>query len=316
MKILFHENQLGERGTSVALYDYALYARSILNIDPIICYNARAEHNNESAINKFKSEFEVIGYEDFSEVDIIAEKNNAEYFYAIKYGTIDNIQIKSAKNLMHSVYCADASQYHGDRYATVSEWQSALTDYKVPYVPHMINLPDIEENFRKELGIPEDHIVFGRHGGIDTFDVPFVNYSIAEFLDKRQDVWFLLMNTPAEIRHDRCLYFDINVDLTFKTKFINTCDIMIHGGFRGETFGISILEFATRNKQIITFDNYVGGRNHHLYLKDNYHLYSNKEQLDSIFNSIGKENQFDTLYLNDMFSPQVVMSKFQQVFLS
>ncbi len=312
MKIIFHENQIGERGTSVALYDYAFYAREFFDVEPIIVYNRNAEHNNEAAIKKFKDEFEVIGYDSFSEVD----KISSEYFYAIKFGTIDDILKRNSINLMHSVYCADASQYHGDRYATVSEWQSRLTNYQVPYVPHMINLPNDNGDFREQLGIPKDHIVFGRHGGIDTFDVPFVNQSIAEFLDKRPDVWFLLMNTPMEIKHDRCLYFDINVDLLFKTRFINTCDIMIHGGFRGETFGISVLEFATKNKQIIAFDNYVGGRNHHLYLKDNYFLYANKEDLDSIFNNIEKKNPFDTTYLNDMFSPRAVMDKFKQVFLS
>lgn len=316
MKILFHENQIGERGTSVALYDYAFYAREIFNIDPIICYKKNAEHNNLNAIKKFENQFQVIGYEDFFEVDGIVDRLDVEYFYAIKYGTIDNIQTKNAKNLIHSVYCADASQFHGDRYATVSEWQSALTEYKVPYVPHMINLPIIEDDFRRQLNIPQDHIVFGRHGGIDTFDVPFVNYSIAEVLEKKDNVWFLLMNTPKEIKHERCLYFDINVDLTFKTKFINTCDVMIHGGFRGETFGISILEFATRNKQIITFDNYIGGRNHHLYLKNNYYLYKNKEQLDSTLFDIKKENPFNTKSLNDIFSPTSVMEKFKSVFLS
>lgn len=316
MKILFHENQLGERGTSVALYDYAFYSRKFFDVEPIICYNKCAEHNNDNAIEKFKSEFEVIGYEDFSEVDKIIEKYGSEYFYAIKYGIIDGILAKEAKNLMHSVYCADESQYHGDKYATVSEWQSSLTDYKVPYVPHMINLPDTEENLRSQLGIPDEHIVFGRYGGIDTFDVPFINKSIAEILEKRDDVWFLLMNTPKEINHNRCVYFDINVDLEFKSKFINTCDKMIHGGLRGETFGISILEFATRNKQIITFDNKVGGRNHHLYLRYNYSLYSNKKELDAIFKGIKKYNPFDTLYLNEMFSPKVVMDKFHEVFLS
>lgn len=316
MKILFHDNQIGERGTSVALYDYAFYSRKIYNIEPLICYNGNAEHNNFNAIEKFKKEFKTIPYQNFSEVDEIIDSNDIEYFYAIKYGSIDNIQSKSAKNLMHSVYCADALQYHGHKYATVSEWQSKLTDYNIPYVPHMINLPDIEDDFRIELGISKDDIVFGRYGGIDTFDVPFVNQSIAEFLDKRTDVWFLLMNTPMQIKHDRCLYFDINVDLLFKTKFINTCDAMIHGGFRGETFGISVLEFATKNKQIIAFDNYVGGRNHHLYLKNNYFIYKDKIELDFIFNKIEKNNYFNTTYLNNIFSPKLVMEKFKFVFLS
>lgn len=316
MKILFHENQIGERGTSVALYDYAYYCREFFNIEPIITYNKNSEHNNNKAIDKFGKEFLVIGYENFNQVEDIIDRTGSEYFYAIKYGTIDNVQVKNAKNLMHSVYCADSSQYHGDKYATVSEWQSSLTNYEIPYVPHMINLPNHEDDLREELGIPKNDLVFGRHGGIDTFDVPFINESIFDFLNKRKDSWFVFLNTPNVIDHPHCLYLDINVDLNYKVKFINTCDVMIHGGFRGETFGISILEFATRNKQIITFDNYYGGRNHHLYLKDNYHLYDTKEKLDDIFSGIDKKNPFDTMYLNEMFSPQVVMDKFKKVFLT
>ncbi len=316
MKILFHDNQLGERGTSVALYDYAYFCREYFNIEPIVSYNSFAEHNNDLAIKKFKDEFEVIGYENFSEVEPLIESRSVEYFYAIKSGFIDEIKVNNAKNLIHAVYSVDPLQIHGERYATVSKWQSSIFDNIIPYVPHMINLPMVEGDLRKELGIPSGGIVFGRHGGFDTFDIPFINKSISEALEKRNDFWFILMNTPREIYHPRCIYLDINVDLTYKSLFINTCDAMIHGGFRGETFGISILEFATRNKQIIAFDNYVGGRNHHLYLKDNYHLYSNEENLQEIFNNIQKENPFNTLHLKDTFSSDKIMDKFKQVFLT
>lgn len=316
MKILFHDNQLGERGTSVALYDYAYYSREYFNIEPIITYNKFAEHNNELAIKKFENEYKVIPYENFFEVENIIESNNIDYFYAIKSGFIDQVLVRSAKNLIHSVYNSDPSQRHGEKYATVSEWQSLLYNNILPYVPHMINIPCEEEDLRKLFGIPNNAIVFGRHGGIDTFDVPFINESIYDILLKRDNCWFILMNTPRVINHERCIYLDINVDLKFKSKFINTCDVMIHGGFRGETFGISILEFATKNKQIITFDNYVGGRNHHLYLNENRHLYSDKESLDAIFQEIEKENPFNTLYLNDLFSSLNVMNKFKEVFLS
>jgi hypothetical protein len=316
MKILFHDNQLGERGTSVALYDYAYFCREYFNIEPIISYNKFAEHNNKLAEEKFKKEFEVIGYENFSEVDRLIDSVGIEYFYCIKSGFIDEIQVSNAKNLIHSVYNCDPSQIHGHKYATVSKWQSSVFDNVLPYVPHMINLPTVEENLREDLGIPSTAIVFGRHGGYDTFDVPFINKSIIEALENRDDFWFILMNTPREINHPRCIYLDINVDLIYKSSFINTCDFMIHGGFRGETFGISVLEFATRNKQIIAFDNYVGGRNHHLYLNGNYHLYSNEENLKHIFDNAQKKSPFDTLYLKDEFSSNNVMEKFKEVFLT
>jgi len=174
MKILFHDNQLGERGTSVALYDYAYYSREYLGVDPIIVYNKNAEHNNKLAEEKFKNEFEVIEYDNFSEVEKIINNKSAEYFYCIKSGFIDNIQVSNAKTLVHSVYCYEPSQSHGYRYATVSEWQSSIHGNVLANVPHMINLPNTGKDLRKELSIPRDAIVFGRHGGIDTFDVPFI----------------------------------------------------------------------------------------------------------------------------------------------
>ena len=316
MKILFHDNQLGERGTSVALYDYAYYSREYLGIYPIIVYDKNSKNNNKLAEKKFKNEFEVIGYDDFSEVEKIIDNKYAEYFYCIKSGFYDNIQVKNARTLVHSVYCYEPPESHGYRYATVSEWQSSIYGNVIPNVPHMINLPNTGKDFREELSIPRDAIVFGRHGGIDTFNVPFINESISSILEKRKDFWFILMNTPKVIIHERCIYLDINVDLDYKSSFINTCDAMIHGGLTGETFGISVLEFATRNKQIIAFDNYDGGRNHHLYLENNYHLYSNKQELENIFLNIEKESPFNTLYLNEKFSSFNVMKKFKEVFLS
>lgn len=44
--IIFHSNSLNalnERGTSVALYDYSLYSKKYLNLNPIILYDLNFE---------------------------------------------------------------------------------------------------------------------------------------------------------------------------------------------------------------------------------------------------------------------------------
>lgn len=315
MNILMHEYSLNERGTSVALYDYAYYLKKYLNYTPIICYNINAITNSTDAIDKFKEQFEVISYNNFDEVQQISDSRSIEYFYCIKSGEKDEFVLKNVKNLIHSVFCADLNQVHGDVYATVSEWQSSLVGYKLPFVPHMINLPLINDDLRENFGIPKDHIVIGRTGGLDTFNVPFVNTCIEKVLEERDDIWFLFVNTYNSIDHEKCLYFDSNVDLEDKVKFINTCDAMIHARLDGETFGLSVLEFASQNKQIISYDNVYGAKNHFMYLKDNCFKYSNSEELTKIFKNISKENPFDTSYLNDMFSPQKVIDRFDQIFL-
>lgn len=319
--IIFHSNSLNERGTSVAIYDYAFYCREYLNLNPIIYYNLNFESNQRS-IDNFKKEFEVIGYNSLEEVQRQIDTENIEYFYAIKYGNVDGIEVKNCKNLIHSVFSTDPFQIHGEVYAVVSEWMSQKTNYKIPFVPHILNLPSHDENYRKILNIPNKDIVIGRYGSKETFNIDFVIESILEILDKRSDVWFLFLNTERKIYHERCLYFDTIIDLNEKVKFINTCDAMLHARDYGETFGLSVLEFASKNKQIISYDNEelqnnhpLGGRNHFLFLKDNCHKYQNKNSLDSILLNITKDSPFDTQYLSQEFSPQSIIKKFDEVFI-
>lgn len=319
--IILHTNSLTERGTSVAIYDYAFYLRQYLNLNPIVFYNLNFE-NNQDCVENFKQQFETLGYESFEVVQNFIDKKEIGYFYAIKYGNRDGIKFSNCKNLIHSVFCSDLNEVHGDRYAFISEWMSQKTDYKIPFVPHMINLPDHDQNYRKDFGIPESATVIGRYGGKETFNIDFVIESIIETLEKRSDIWFLFMNTDFKIEHERCLYFNPIINLHYKVQFINTCDAFLHARDYGETFGLSILEFASKNKQIISYDNYelqnnhpLGGRNHFLYLNDNCFKYSSKKYLNDILLNISRNNPFNTSYLNQKFSPQSVIEKFYQVFI-
>jgi hypothetical protein len=319
--IILHTNSLNERGTSVAVYDYALHVKEYLNLNPIIVYNLNS-NNYQSSVEYFKKQFKVIGYENFESIQQIVDKKNIDYFYAIKYGTKDNVEIKNCKNLIHSVFCSDVSEIHGDRYATVSEWLSKKANCQIPFVPHILNLPENKKNFKDFLGIPNDAIVVGRYGSKETFNIDFVPNTILKVLEKRSDIWFLFLNTEKNIYHDRCLYFDTIIDLNEKVSFINTCDAMLHARDYGETFGLSVLEFASKNKQIISYDNEIlqsnhplGGRNHFLFLKDNCFKYQDENTLESILLNITKNNPFDTRYLNQEFSPQSVIKKFDEVFI-
>jgi glycosyltransferase involved in cell wall biosynthesis len=292
-----------------------------LDLNPIIVYDLSFE-TLESSVIHFKKEFEVVGYNFFDDIKKLVDKRNIDYFYAIKYGTLDNLILDNCKNFIHSVFCSDVSQIHGDRYAVISEWMSKKSNYKIPFVPHMINLPSYEEDFREVLRIPNTHTVIGRYGSIETFNISFVNDIILKILEARDDIWFLFLNTERNIFHERCLYFDTITDLKEKVKFINTCDAMLHARDYGETFGLSVLEFASKNKQIISYDNEelqnnhpLGGRNHFLYLKDNCFKYQDKEDLQDILLNINRNNPFDTDYLNQEFSPQSVINKFEEVFI-
>lgn len=320
--IIFHSNNLCERGVCVSIYDYAFYSRQYLNLNPIICYDKTFDGNNQNSIDHFKEEFEVIGYESFNEIQKLVDAKSINYFYAQKYGNNDGIVVENSKNLIHSVFSRDLFQVHGDEYAFISEWMSQQVNYQIPYIPYMINLPSHEQDYRKEFGIPENATVIGRYGGKETFNIDFVVQSILEILEKRDDIWFLFLNTDYQITHERCLYFEPIINLHYKVRFINTCDAFLHARDYGETFGASVLEFACKNKQIISYDNPdlqnnhpLGGRNHFLYLGENCFKYSTKNDIDNVLLNISRNNPFDTDYLNQKFSPQSVIEKFNEVFI-
>jgi glycosyltransferase involved in cell wall biosynthesis len=322
LKILFHENSLSERGTSTAVYDYVYYAREYLDVEPVVCYDTRYP-NNISVVEKFQKEFEVIGYNDFSEVQQLADQRMPDYFYAIKYGVPDGVQIRNSKNLIHSVFARNPENQHGDIYAVVSEWQSQQSGGVIPFVPHMLNLPDHREDFRAELGIPKDALVVGRYGAYDTFNIQFAVDTVNKILNKRRDIWFIFLNTEKKIDHERCLYLPAITDPVEKVRYLNTCDAMLHARDYGETFGLSVLEFAAQGKQIISYDDEelqtrhpLGGRNHFLFLKDNCFKYQNADQLGYLLMHLTRKNPFDTAYLREEYSPKNIMSIFQKVFLS
>jgi len=71
VKIAFWDNCLCERGTTVALYDYAYYNKYLLNNESIIMYNTTRPENDYDVIEKIKKEFDVYGVLNFMYVDDI-----------------------------------------------------------------------------------------------------------------------------------------------------------------------------------------------------------------------------------------------------
>ena len=321
-KIVFHDNSLTERGTSNAVYDYAYWCREYFDLDPVICYDLKYQNNPDTVI-RFSKEFNTVGYTDFLEVQKIVDTIQSDYFYAIKYGEQDNIVVNGAKNLIHSVFNVNPVHAHGDVYAVVSEWQTYKSNGHLPYVPHMLTPCDVVSDLRQELGIPKSATVVGRYGAYDTFDLDFVIRSIEKALARRPDLWFIFLNTEKKINHERCIYLDKTVDTKRKFEFINTCDAMLHGRSYGETFGLSVLEFAAMNKQIISYDNFelqtshpLGGRNHFLFLNDQCFKFTSENDLGYLLMYLTKKNPFDTAFLKDKFSPKKVMDIFNRVFLN
>lgn len=316
MKIAFHDNSLCLRGTTVAIYDWAYWTRYYLDIDPIIMFNLKNNFNDESVIKKFENEFPVFGYEDKSQIDDILSKNKCDAFLMEKGGEPDGVISSVSKNLVNAISGWWKPEWvHGDVYAMGSKWLSKITDYKIPYVPYIVHLPDHNLNMRDELGIPKDALVFGRNGGWDTFDLQFVKQSIVESLKRRNDIWFIFQYTEPFYEHERIIYLEPTADLNKKVKFINTSDVMLHARNIGESFGLSCAEFSIRNKPVITYYNSLE-RNHIDTLGERGIFYENKEDIDHILLSLDK-NEINGLEWNcyQDYSPENVVQKFKEVYL-
>ena len=198
MKIAFHSYQLGERGTEICLYKYAKYNREILGNESVII---STDSRPTPCLKRFE-DFQTILYSDISSNDAvrnslekICEDNNIDVLYAIKGGPDDKILPTNVKTLSHCVFVMN--EPHGDVYAGVCKYLSEKHGNIYPYVHHILEkeAPHVNEDFREEFGIPKDSLVLGRHGGWDTFSLPFTYNSISRALENRSDLWFVFLNT-------------------------------------------------------------------------------------------------------------------------
>lgn len=316
MRVGFLSNQIDNRGTGNALFDYAHYNEEILGNKSYI-FTPRFDNADDLMFKRLNDRF-VDGVESVGYLFSRPELYKLDVLYHIQYGNEGVAHLPGAKYVVHAVF--DASQPHGDRFATISKWMGER--YGVPYVPHIVEVSlDLGytqgfNNIRSELGIPENAFVFGRYGGRDTFDVPFVWNAIERVHNSRSDVYFIFMNTDIPDKYkslERVLEVPPTADPIHKSRFIVACDAMLHARIRGETFGLAVAEFAASARPIITYD--LSPERAHLELLGRFALrYSNEESLIEILmgyrthRSLVVGNYFD-------FTPEKVMKKFKEVFL-
>lgn len=319
MKILFHENELNYRGTSIALYDYADFNEKILGNESVIAFDKNCKTNHPLGIEKFRSRFEVFGYDDFSEVDSFIQKNNVELLYAIKNGDHDGIDSKECKTAVHAVF--KHFEPHGDVYAYVSEWLALeMTGGKYPFVPHMVNFEqDTHEDLRKELNIPKNAKVFGYFGGSQSFNIQFAQKTVEEIAGKYREYFFIFMGVDSFIKKrwwksdlKNIIFLPPSNSILYKLRFINTCNALLHARERGETFGITVAEFALKGKPVITFAD-SPEKAHLMELGNDAYLYRNKVDLKDIL--LDADLSVSARESYKKFLPEPVMEKFKNVFI-
>ena len=312
--IAFWSNQLGERGTEIAMYDYAYYNQTLLNNKSFIFYEINNGNNNLNVINKFDKQFKVIGVNEFNDVDNYLKLYNIDIIYIIKSGHNDGRLSKVAKNIIHCVFTCN--EPHGDVYCTVSDWVKNNKRYDVDInniltLPHIVSLPEHKKDMREELNIPKNAIVFGRHGGNNTFNIRSVMGLVYDIAKNNNNIYFLFVNTQKFCPDlPNIIHLDIIVDLNNKRKFINTCDAMLWARSDGETFGLSIAEFSICNKPVIACK--TGDLAHVELLKDKGIWYNNIYELKNIITKFKINNDIDYNVCKE-YSPEKVMNIFNNI---
>ena len=251
VKIAFYNSTMCVRGTSVALFDYAKYSQEILKNESIIITPvARLSDCDLRGLTHFMQNFIVKTHTDLDDLDRILLEEKCDMLYVIKFGNNDGILSKKVKTVIHCVF--DMSQPHGDVYAGVSHTLAAKFG-KTLFVPHMVSIePDFSDNWRRELNIPENAIVFGRSGGPDTWNLSFSWEVIFEVLAETQNIWFLFINTIIPC-HPRIICLPKVTENKEKSKFIATCDAGMELGTMGHTFGLNLAEFSIHNKPLVIY---------------------------------------------------------------
>ena len=335
MKIAFHSSYLGYRGTEIALMDYAGGARDVLGHEPFFLMPWRERAAQHPVASRMREIAPLRFYRSQEERESILRNEQADFLYCIKNGFNDGVFSRRVPTGIHAIF--RESEFHGDVYAYVSPWLSDVMAYgKAPWVPHMVRLADERRDLRTEDGgrwtvdgdrwsevkIPKGATVFGRHGGDDSFDIPWVQQAVVEIAKNNPGICFLFLNTrefAGAVGLPNIHFLPATADPILKRRFLNTCDAMLHGRERGETFGLSCLEFAMLGKPVLT---YAGSpeRAHLDILGEVAVRYQNAQELRRLLRHPASviRPQATARGQTEMFTqyqPEAVMQKFEQVFL-
>ena len=314
MKIAFHSSYLGYRGTEVALMDYAWGNQAILSNESFFLMPWRELGEGHPVAKKMRDIARLRFYRTSEEREGILAEEKADLFFCIKNGFNDGVFSRRVSTGIQAIF--RESEYHGDVYAYISQWLSDVMTYgKAAVAPWMIRLDENQENLRTELGISPEVCVYGRYGGDDSFDIPWVQQVVVETARKNSAICFIFMNTrefPGTEGVPNIYFLPATSDPIRKRAFINTCDAMIHGRQRGETLGLACLEFASTGRKVLTYSG--SPELAHLGILGEAGLpFADERELRELLvrpaDSFRHEQNFEH------FSPKPVMRQFQRVFL-
>ena len=195
-----------------------------------------------------------------------------------------------------------------------------MTGGKSPFVPHMVNFEnEISEDLRASLNIPNSAKVFGYFGGAQSFNIQFAQKTVEKIAGKYKGIYFLFMGVDSFVQAKwwkkslpNVIFLAPNSDIAMKQKFINTCDALLHARERGETFGITVAEFAIMGKPVLTFAD-SPEKAHIMELKDKAYYYRNSKDLKDLL--LDSDLSLNASENYQKFLPNAVMDQFKKVFI-
>jgi hypothetical protein len=339
--LCFHSNHAGERGTEVAMYDYAEFSEIFWGYQTHIIFPNLPQATQGLSLPRFQKRFNVSFYnvvprsifQGGPELVKLAKTLHCDWFYMIKAGKKHDAPAytttfvpKSIPMVVHAVFHYEE---HGDGYAAISpDATDGVPGRNIVY--HMVRPVDMIafqalKGLREELSIPSSSLVICRYGGKDSFDVAFAQHAVWDLIEQynKSQLHFVFMNTDPFYPRDRSKFIHnhpqihhvaATVDIHRKEQFIRTCNAMLHARIIGESFGLSVAEFSAHGLPVITFP---GTSQEHIHiLGDKGFIFANETTLKHIvtqFVEHGIPKRDYNAYRN--FTPDIVMQQFKHHFL-
>lgn len=276
MRVAFVLTDLSFRGTQGNAWCLAHYNETLLGNESLIVCTVPLTHRDEDTTDEsvafFTDRFQVF-YSSEADLNACLVEKGVDAAYVV-VGADTSYVPTSVPTVTHGVFT------NGNPGGTVKTAVSPqVAQGKVVVLPNIIEVDFREKgDLRAELGIPPHARVFGRHGGMGMYNVPMVREAILDYARNCPHDYFLYLNTEKFGEElPNVIFLPGKRDVKYKTRFINTCDAMLHCGGYGETFGMSCGEFAVLGKPVFTMPFGVPG---HLYfLSDTAILYSSDHEL-------------------------------------
>jgi glycosyltransferase involved in cell wall biosynthesis len=328
--IAYFVPELNERGTALATFDYAEFNKKFIPelSNAVIIYSPEKKRN-ALVESRFISNFgadNVISLS-WDNVTPFLLKHNVTYLYVLN--PEKNIRTNHipmiTKLLLH--FSFDQLNFPGrcDACAKISP----VLRGDMPVVPHIVRQDRQSRygpNMRSELNISSNATVFCRYGGWKQFDALFVKETVRLLAGTDKDKYFVFVNTepfsdtdPRSKEAKHIIYLDAIIDLEEKSRFIRTCDAMLHARSRGESFGLAVAEFSAHNKPVITYDR---GRamteRHHINTLGTRGLtFKNSVELWNILQNFNRsETALREWNAYENYSPEKVCKIFREIFLN